>query len=207
MNMSAPANRRIMEKPRFEYAVMLPLELKDRHGWEDAMTAKLPIVTINVAERADPCGVQRGTILSNPRSDSDPYADLVFRSFLSWRTGTFEEVSWDLEYHDIFSVDLARAERMTKLLKRIREALDHLPISPSGFSQYVALLGAAIGIKYMAIPENEETERRNHYPDGWYRIKPIRDAQNYVFKLLSDVARKHLPNARKPVGDVGQSRL
>ncbi|MCU1301999.1 MAG: hypothetical protein JWQ87_2283 [Candidatus Sulfotelmatobacter sp.] len=194
-----------MDKPNFEYAVMLPLELKDRHGREDAMTAKLPIVTINVTERADPSGVQRGTILSNPHSDSDPYADLVFRSYLSWRTGTFEVVSWELEYQDVFSVDLARAERMTKLLKRIRKAHNNLPVSPSGFSQYVVLLGAAIGIKYMAMPEDEETERRNHYPDGWYRINPIRDAQNYVFNLLSDVARKYVPG--KPVGDVRESRL
>jgi hypothetical protein len=194
-----------MNKPSLEYAVMLPLELKDRHMRPESMMVKLPIVTINVAERADPAGVHRGTILSNPHSDSDAYADLVFRAYLSWRTGALEVVSWELEYQDVFSVDLARAERMTKLLKRIRKAHDNLPVSPSGFSQYVALLGAAIGINYMAMAEDAETERRNHYPDGWYRINPIRDVQNYVFNLLSDVARKYVPG--KPVGDVRESRL
>jgi hypothetical protein len=63
-----------MNKPKFAYGVMLPLELKDRHMRPEAMTAKLPIVAINVAERAAPTGVHRKTILSNPHSDSDAYA-------------------------------------------------------------------------------------------------------------------------------------
>jgi hypothetical protein len=106
---------------------MLPLELKDRHMRPEAMTAKLPIV--NVAERADPTGVHRGTILSNPHSDSDAYADLVFQAYLRWRTGAFEVVTWQLEYQDVFSVDLGRAERMVKLLNRISKAHSSFPVS------------------------------------------------------------------------------
>lgn len=198
-----------MDTANLAYGVVLPLELKARHSLEPqkSTTATLSIVTINLTDNSDPTGTSRGTILSNPRDDSDPHADLGFRAYLSWETGAFKEVGWELEYHNVFSVDLAKAERMLKMLKRVRKAHSDFPIAPSGFAQYVALLGAAIGIKYMVTAENEETERRNHYPDGWYRIRPIRDAQNYVSSLLSAFERKYVLEAGGSVRDVSASHL
>src|SRR5258707_16563 len=119
-----------MDTANLAYGVVLPLELKARHSLEPqkSTTATLSIVTINLTGNSDPTGTSRGTILSNPRDDSDPHADLGFRAYLSWATGAFKEVGWELEYHNVFSVDLAKAERMLKMLKRVRKAHSDFPV-------------------------------------------------------------------------------
>src|SRR5258708_25132073 len=183
-----------MDRPKFAYGVMLPHELKDRFMLpaDKMMSARFPIVAMNVTSQPDPTGVHKGTLISNPRDDSDSYANLVFSAHVSWRTGAIETTCWELEYADLFSVDLARAERMVALLRRIRRVREKLPVRPADFGQYIALLGAAVGIEYMVRAEDEATEKRSYYPDGWYRISPVREAQNYVDHLLLGVQERYM---------------
>jgi hypothetical protein len=181
-----------MKKQQLAYGVLLPHEVKDRRllASEKMMSAQFSIVGIDIVSQPDPTGVQKGTLITNPRSESDPYADLRFGAHVSWRTGELQVTGWDLEYKDVFSIDLDRATRMCALLKRIRKALDNLPVRPIDFGQYISLLGPSAGIDYMVRAEDEQTEARNSYPDGWYRILPIRDAQNYVHSLIVNLADK-----------------
>ncbi len=182
-----------MTKTRSAYGVLLPHEIKDPYMLksEKRMSAKFSIVSIDVVSQPDPIGVQRGTLITNPRHDCDSYADLRFWALVSWTTGELKVSNWELEYRDVFSVDLDRAKRMCALLKRIRKAYDNLPVRPVDFGQYISLLGPKVGIDYMVRAEDEETEARNSYPHGWYRILPIRQAQHYVQSLILNVAAKH----------------
>jgi hypothetical protein len=175
------------------YGVFLPLQFRDSYvtSGRDSMTIKLPIVAIDIPDK-DPRGTRKGTILTNPRDDEDAYADLSFRAYFVWSTGELQQIGLELQYYDTFSVDLSRAERMVALLRKIRKAQARLPITPCDFGQYVALLGPSVGIKYIVTPEDEETDRRANYPEGWYRISVIRDAQAYIYRLVEDLKQRHL---------------
>ncbi len=190
-----------MQKSQFTYGVMLPRELRDRFMSPDrkSMTAILPIVAINIAVQKNPTGIGTGTIITNPRDDDDSYAGLAFRGYLSWARGEVELVGRELEYYDVFSVNLRRAERMLALLRKIRNAEARLPAIPSCLGQYIALLGPAVGIKYAVTAEDDATERRNYYPEGWYRIRPIREAQVYLQNLVAGVREKYLPTVEAAV--------
>jgi hypothetical protein len=182
-----------MQKQRSAHGVLLPHEIKDPYMLtsEKRMSAKFSIVAIDLVSQPDPTGVQKGTLITNPRHDCDAYADLRFWALVSWTTGELKVSNWELEYRDVFSVDLDRAKRMCALLKRIHKAHDNLPVCPVDFGQYISLLGPAVGIDYMVQAEDEETEARNSYPHGWYRILPIRNAQNYVQRLILSLADKY----------------
>jgi hypothetical protein len=182
-----------MKNQRPAYGVLLPHEIKDPYMLksEKRMSAKFSIVAIDVVSQPDPTGVQKGTLITNPRHDCDAYADLRFGALVSWTTGELTVSNWELEYRDVFSVDLDRAKRMFALLKRIRKAHDDLPVRPVDFGQYISLLGPTVGIEYMVRAEDEETEARNSYPHGWYRILPIRNAQNYVHSLVLNLADEY----------------
>lgn len=186
-----------MQKNQHAYGVFLPLKLHDRFmtAGQTSMTARLPIVAIDIATHKDPTGTRKGTILTNPRDDEDAYADLWFRAYLSWSTGELQQIGRELQYFDVFSIDVNRAERMVALLRKIRSAHEKLPVTPCDFGQYVTLLAPTVGIKYIVRPEDDETEARNHYPDGWYRILPVRDAQAYINNLVDDVREKYLAAA------------
>jgi len=194
-----------MQRNQFAYGVLLPRELRDRFMTAESksMTARLPIVAINVTTDRDPTGVQKGTILTNPRDDDDAYAGLAFRGYLGWATGEVKLIGRELAYYDLFAVDLSRAERMVSLLRKIRAAEAKLPVTPADLGQYVALLAPAVGIRYMVTAEDEETERRNCYPEGWYRIGAIRDAQVYLQNLIVSVGEKYLPTIQSQVGSAG----
>jgi hypothetical protein len=195
-----------MQKP-LAYGVLLPRELRDRFRTpgEKAMTARFPVIAINLSENKDPVGIQRGTILTNPRDDDDRYAALTFRTHLCWEAGELAVFGHHLSYYDLFSVDLSRAERMVALLRKIRKAEATLPVNPSDFGQYVALLAPAVGIKYMVMAEDDDTETRNHYPSGWYRIRPIRDAQVYIQNLITEVKEKYVPGVASTLVSSGSS--
>lgn len=182
-----------MAKNALAYGVLIPHELRDRFGEasEQCLTGRFPIVSIDISTDRDPCGIRQGTILRNP-ADDDCFANLAFRGFFSWRRGTVEVIGNQLAYYDIFSVHLNRATLMRDLLRKIDKAQSALPIIPSDFGQYVALLAPAVGISYMIVAEDEATEQRNHYPTGFYNIRPIKDAQVYIRNLISALAEKYL---------------
>jgi hypothetical protein len=167
------------------------------------MTARFPIIAINVTTDRDPIGVQKGTILTNPRDDEDAYAGLAFRGYLGWATGEVKLIGCELANYDLLAVDLSRAERMVSLLRKIRDAESKLPVTPTDFGQYIALLAPAVGIRYVVTAADEETDNRNCYPDGWYRIGAIRDAQGCVQNLIVGVREKYPPTIESRVGSAG----
>lgn len=161
------------------YGVMLPHALKHEHPTTGpSLLAHLHLVGIQASDKNDACGVHKGTIITNPRSDSDPFADLEFSCVLRWGSGELETFGYDLQYRNVYSVDMQRAAGMLAMLRKIRRVHLALPVQPSDFAQFVTLLAPKIGIKYMVTAEDEGTEQRQHYPTGWYRILPIRNAQN-----------------------------
>lgn len=186
-----------MNKPSHQplsHGVMLPHELKPEYPTTNSsFLAHLHLVAIQAPDKDDISGVHKGTIITNPRSDSDPFADLTFSCIVSWGKGELEAFGWDFEYRNVYSVDMQRAERMLAMLRKIRNAKLAFPVKPSGFAQFVTLLALKVGIKYMVTAEDEATEQSQHYPTGWYRIRPIRDAENYISHLVEGVREKYLP--------------
>ena len=78
--------------------------------------------------------------------DQAKFADLHFRCQITPGMAEDKTYAHGLYYRNVYSVELEDAERMTKMLRRIRKAEENFPVRPESFGQYVQLLCHALGV-------------------------------------------------------------
>ena len=81
--------------------------------------------------------------------DAEPMADLVIRAQYDSATGERGPYGWSVEYRDVFCVDLARADAMFKLLRKVNRGLEKLRNEwgyPESFAQYATRVAKILGI-------------------------------------------------------------
>jgi hypothetical protein len=180
---------------KLAYAVLLPDEFSESPQIDKtSLNVRIGIVAIDLALDPKPSGVQKGRCLSNPRFDEDPFSHLYFDAYVSWGSGRVECDFWRLAYRDLWMVELSAAERMCKLLKRVRAVYEKLPARPLTFGQYVTLMGPALGITFaVQLQKYDGTTSSGNYADNWYVFRQMREAQSHIEHLVQKVGQKHLP--------------
>lgn len=96
--------------------------------------------------------------------------------------------AWEIEYRDVYAVDLRRAEIMTKTLKRIAKAEAALPIRPTTFGQWAVLMCKALGIDEIVAAKNAGGWS---YSETEHHIGEIAEAQ----WRIDNAIEPHLPKA------------
>lgn len=117
--------------------------------------------------------------------DKDPLADLQI-------TAQHDRVAanpygWRVEYRDVFSVDLNRAETMVKTLRRIERRMDAMRDElgyPESFAAYVTRVGKILGVKSYG------QYRREIFPNGsHYRWNGADYVSDYVRHACEEFAK------------------
>jgi len=96
--------------------------------------------------------------------------------------GREQVYGFDFEYHDVYSVDLRKAERMAKTLKAVSVKLDKINETRGyvqSFGEYVGRIAEAIGAKGIGV--DLDKTRRNGYRWEWM---PIGDGVNRVNRMI-----------------------
>ncbi len=126
-------------------------------------------------------------------SDSDDFSadfdDLTFRCQVSARTCEGEPYGFSCEYKDIYTLDLRRAERCVKMLRKIEKAGEKFPVHPETFGQFVALLCAALGIT--GAVQAPEDNRSTWHDETNYKHWKANDIQWLVDRQIADFMTEH----------------
>jgi hypothetical protein len=154
-------------KPELELSILLPAAcppLKGEWSGDTSIFWRLQFITIN----------QLGEV-RNP-SDSwgdDQFAgfkDLVFRCWISWANGGQLQFASELLYNAVYSVELRDAERMVKTLRRAQKLSAALIVRPKTFGEFVAMMGAAFGVKRYAQVEGRDGGWHNETRHSFHAI-------------------------------------
>jgi hypothetical protein len=87
---------------------------------------------------------------------------------------------WRCEYRDVYSIELADAERHVKTLRNVAKKLDTMAGklgAPSDLGAYLARVGIAIGVTTYLV---ENTERRREMTGDKYRELNARGMQDWL---------------------------
>ena len=125
--------------------------------------------------------------IRNP-STGDSFDDLEFSC--QWDQGKQEDrtYAWSVTYRDVYRVDYANAERMLKMLKRVRKIEEKLVVRPTTFGQFVTLIAQKLGINQVK-KESRRSAASMSYDDNDYSSFAIKEAQSLIDSLIED-ARK-----------------
>jgi len=144
-------------------------------------------------------GTARGTMevsvvkLENGKVRNDshgPFDDLVFRCTWSEKLDDGRPYAWEVEYRQVYAVDLANAERMLKVLRKLHRA--KLPLQPATFGQYAVLMARVLGIGKLV----QCTEKwGSMYTEMEHRVDDISMAQGVLDRTISEAYRKQKPEA------------
>lgn len=109
------------------------------------------------------------------------YDGLMVNSTSSHNMPTSPSYAWDVEFRDVWSVDLRRAEMMVRVLRRVNKAMDRLNDQfgyASTFGAYVLRAAKALGVKRFILPSV-------HEPDE-VRIVGATTAQAVIDQWIAD---------------------
>ncbi len=124
------------------------------------------IVTVDAAGKVRNC------------SDTDPFSadfdDLIFRCQVSRAISDGKPFAYSCEYRGIHSLDLTRAERCLKMLRKVAKASDKFPVRPESFGQYVQMMARALGITALV-------QHPKDGGSGWH------DETNYITWKAKDI--------------------
>jgi hypothetical protein len=133
--------------------------------------------------------------IRNPGSyDESGFEDLVFSALVDAQRsdGTSEVFGYDLEYRDLYTVGLMKAETILKTLRKARRLRGNFPFEPQSFGQYVAMLAKGLGItKVVQAVEGQSV--MGSYNENKYRIRDLA----YAAGMVDDLTRKAIEAWRK----------
>lgn len=129
---------------------------------------------------------------TNVGFDAEPLADLHVVAQLD-RTSNGQPYGWKVEYRDVYSVDLRRADTMLKTLRKVERGLTRIQTElgyPETFPAYLARVAKVLGIKRFGWRVGE---RNGHsYSDNEYRWT---DADGMAYHV-NDLCAKFLDTER-----------
>ena len=129
------------------------------------------------------------------RNPSDhPFTDAQF--YVQWNgeddaTRPEHTYAWSLNYANVYSVDLDKAERMVKFLRKVEKAESKTPIRPTTFGQYVTLMASALGITKLVKPSSANAGW--DYDSGNDSVYPVSDAQYAIDSMIADARKVESP--------------
>jgi hypothetical protein len=118
----------------------------------------------------------------------EPWADLRI-------TAQFDHVAtqpygWRVEYHNVYAVELARAEAMVKTLRKIERGLERLRAEfgyPESFAAYVARVAKVLGVKQFGWRSPDG----GMFPNGTqYRWTDADGLASHVHTLVRDFTKE-----------------
>lgn len=89
------------------------------------------------------------------------YDGLMVNSTSSRDLSSSPSYGWDVEYRDVYTVDLRRAEMMVRVLRRASKAIDRLNDQfgyAATFGAYVLRAAKALGVKRFMLPSIHEPD-------------------------------------------------
>jgi hypothetical protein len=186
------------DRSKLEYGVLVAPIKRDRSdtsvGW------KLSILSIEPNEGVKLDGVvtyaDDVAKVRNPLSgEKDPFCDLTFYAHVSWAYNQQVELGfYGLHYYSPYCVNLEDAERMVKMLKRVKKANAALPIEHPTFPQWVVLMASAIGVKYVV---QERGGDASWHTRTQYYIAPVREAQRMLEREIDKLRKQIFPTPQE----------
>jgi hypothetical protein len=119
--------------------------------------------------------------LSTSSWDRHPAAQLQTSTYVYRTTG----MHWDVEYRDLYSVELGDLERMVKYLRTVTKKLDRMRDErgySETFAEHVTRLAEAVGAKTFVWKTDPSARGGWSYDDDNYR------------RVGADIARSHINN-------------
>jgi hypothetical protein len=119
--------------------------------------------------------------LSTSSWDRHPAAQLQTSTYVYRTTG----MHWDVEYRDLYSVELGDLERMVKYLRTVTKKLDRMKDErgyAESFAEHVTRLAEAVGAKTFVWKRDPSARGGWSYDDDNYR------------HASADIARSHINN-------------
>lgn len=141
-------------------ALMIPWQIKGDYDF-GTQAFGYSFATVNTADKV--------------RNVSDhgelaPFCGLAFRCQASAGMCDGKPYAYSVEFRDVHSVNLAEAERMAKMLKRIEKIERSFPVRPETFGQFVQLV--CHGLKVSRVLKEGIKGGRSHDETEYSNWKP-----------------------------------
>ena len=162
-----------MKQPN-DLALYLSSSVLERYG----------IITAHVC-RATTDGSRNVRWNSESYSDSADYEGLVISAqYDVGKDGLLSSYAWCFEYQGRTSVDLEKAERMLKTLRRLERAMLKTPPA-SNFTDYLFNAMRALGCSYMNWMSSWDSRGVDHYRDNFQLRGWVESEEKEFLQLLS----------------------
>lgn len=176
-----------MQTPALELSILVnECTLKTDHYSDTSTFWKLRFVTIN----------EKGEVRNPSRTSFDcqyqEFDDLIFRVWISWSTGEVAAGSWEMLYDQLYATDRRDCERMLKCFKRLDKIREKIPINPSTFGDYVALMCSGLGIKRFV---QTVGKGGSWHTENTYRFSEIKWLAERVNRNIRDAAEAKFPKS------------
>lgn len=155
-----------------------------------------PVIAHRLAEAPRECRVVSGREIEL-RNPSDLDGDRLIRALgdLQIRCqGNNDDrprvlYAWDVEYRDVLSVDLRKSERMTWLLRRIRQSLERAEAKgglPLTFGQFAGRVAHACQGQFFCMKQDN---RHEGYDESDYRLLPLGEGISAIDRIADEWQR------------------
>ena len=110
--------------------------------------------------------------------------DLVFRLWISWNDNRFTADQWEVLYNQVYSVNLSKAEKMVKTLKRVQKISEKWIARPQTFGQFVAMI--SIGLKVTHFVQLRGASRGWHSDNDYIITKGLDDLASTIDRHIEE---------------------
>ena len=129
---------------------------------------ELPIVEVNQQQQ-----------IRNPSETL--FENFMFRCQWHAKIDEFRPFGFEAEYRSVYAIDLAKAERHVKMLRKVSKVA--FPISPNTFGQWASLMAKHLGITLLLRPT---TQRGWSYSDNQHQFLPASSIQQGIDNAIAD---------------------
>lgn len=165
----------------YELAMLLKVDT-DKNGLLSPITARLHAELVGVT--AD----RKIRNLGHQYDETDALADLQVNALLS--NDEERAWGWGVDYRQVYRVELEQAEKMVKVLRKVKRGLDkateQFGYSPD-FHSYMTRIAHILGVKHFVVQADENSRRGGMYDESQWRFLTAPAAQSW----LLDVEHKH----------------
>ena len=96
---------------------------------------------------------------------------------------------WEVQYTDVYYVNLSRAEEMVKVLRKVSRGLEQISRrygAPSSYSEWVLRVCNVLGVKTVVAETRESARRGTHdYTEKAFRQMGLEDLRSYLESRLA----------------------
>lgn len=123
-------------------------------------------------------------------SDTPGYYDLVCIGYAKGREpeGAY---GWEIEYHNVYSVDIRRSKQMFKTLTAVAKTMEKMRNqegNPQTFGQYVNRFARAIGASYLIVWDDSH---KSFYSERTYKMWGLADIPYIVDRIIAEFHDKY----------------